>query len=553
MKKIFFYLAAATVTAASLTACSDDDEQFVLPQPAVQAESVVLNGTVSAKNSIVANLNTAKANWVVGDTIAVYAENTKDTVWAKVTEVASNGAATIEAKLNRKAAGLVKLIYPASLATAAGDVNTAQLAVGQTGTAAAAARYAVLTGAAYLTAADSTAALNVAEWAEQTALSEFTVSDGEKDITANVTRLSVSGQTVNYAVEPDGQSKIYLVTLPMQAVTTATVTIKDADNQEHSYASPIEGIAIGKTDNSFEISLKNAQNVKELKDVTVADLGKIIAADGKVYVAGTPGIQGIAMVAYVGAVGSVDADSTQFRGLAIALDNAGVASWFGERRAQHVFQSDNFTAHWNAASGTYGDLKGYRNTLVLADSCFDITSRTLHLADTIQVADTTQVADSTLVDGVMKAVDGTLRDSIFNQRDTLVNLRDSVVYDSVKHVHPAAELVKKYAVPTPEGAGQWFLPTSGQWVKVLGALGTPVAAWKQWGTCPDDKGAAYTAVVGWLQQAGDKTIESGQWFWSSSEYSDEYAVGVGFYKSVGVNVSRYQKTEQLNVRPFFAF
>lgn len=61
---------------------------------------------------------------------------------------------------------------------------------------------------------------------------------------------------------------------------------------------------------------------KALNEVTApADLGKVIASDGKVYPAGTIGITPVAMIVYVGSPGTADCNSETYRGLAIALSD----------------------------------------------------------------------------------------------------------------------------------------------------------------------------------------------------------------------------------------
>lgn len=62
---------------------------------------------------------------------------------------------------------------------------------------------------------------------------------------------------------------------------------------------------------------------KALNEVTApADLGKVIASDGKVYPAGTIGITPVAMIVYVGSPGTADCNSETYRGLAIALSDS---------------------------------------------------------------------------------------------------------------------------------------------------------------------------------------------------------------------------------------
>lgn len=62
---------------------------------------------------------------------------------------------------------------------------------------------------------------------------------------------------------------------------------------------------------------------KALSEATGEDVGSVIASDGRVYPAGTIGITPIAMIVYVGQPGTADCHSNTYRGLAIALSDAG--------------------------------------------------------------------------------------------------------------------------------------------------------------------------------------------------------------------------------------
>ena len=67
---------------------------------------------------------------------------------------------------------------------------------------------------------------------------------------------------------------------------------------------------------------------KDLADLTATEIGWCIASDGKAYGYDGPlpaGVTGVALVAYLGTPGTADASSTTYRGLAIALKDAGNA------------------------------------------------------------------------------------------------------------------------------------------------------------------------------------------------------------------------------------
>ena len=69
---------------------------------------------------------------------------------------------------------------------------------------------------------------------------------------------------------------------------------------------------------------------KSLADATAEDVGKVIAADGKIYInaeaATNASTTAVAVIAYVGSAGSVDASSDTYKGLAIALSDANSGS-----------------------------------------------------------------------------------------------------------------------------------------------------------------------------------------------------------------------------------
>jgi len=69
-----------------------------------------------------------------------------------------------------------------------------------------------------------------------------------------------------------------------------------------------------------------AAGAKAAKDATAEDLGKVIGADGYIYdnveAATAAGTTASAIIAYVGTAGSVDASSSTYKGLAIALTDA---------------------------------------------------------------------------------------------------------------------------------------------------------------------------------------------------------------------------------------
>ena len=146
-----------------------------------------------------------------------------------------------------------------------------------------------------------------------------------------------------------------------------------------------------------------------LADVTSADLGKVIGANGQLYAtasaATAAGTTASAIIAYVGTAGSVDASSSTYKGLAIALTDA---------------NSGNTCAWYTANSGT----------------CVSQNS-------TIATA-------LTYKNGIAST-------------NTLT---------SDGHTHAAATAAKNFSTARPSGTSAWFLPSMGQWNLIVRGLAT---------------------------------------------------------------------------------
>ena len=95
-------------------------------------------------------------------------------------------------------------------------------------------------------------------------------------------------------------------------------------------------------------------------------------------------------------------------------------------------------------------------------------------------------------------------------------------------VYPAAYWAKNYSGPAPTGTTGWFLPSAQQWVKIIEGLGELTDGAPNFESWFDN---SHTAADKWeaaLSKAGSSNYESMKsaylWYWSSSEYSDYYAV-----------------------------
>ena len=120
----------------------------------------------------------------------------------------------------------------------------------------------------------------------------------------------------------------------------------------------------------------------------------------------------------------------------------------------------------------------------------------------------------------------------------------------------AASKAAAYSVagftPGDCGCSGWFLPSSGQWLKFFEAAGVNVAGWTDWDWAPGGT-ADWTKVNYLMNTAASGSSVKADWYWSSSEHDDGYAVYVGFY-SGGVYLTYENKgNAYCYVRSFLAF
>jgi len=145
-----------------------------------------------------------------------------------------------------------------------------------------------------------------------------------------------------------------------------------------------------------------------LSAVTSAYVGSVITSDGYVYAtvsdASAASKTAVAMICYVGAAGSADSStgSEAYKGLALALSDAGTGKWCNQHSATCLTTQYNIGQHTN-------DMAGIANTDYL------------------------------------------------------------IAHDPDGHGHTAASVARNYAVAHPTGTSAWFLPSAGQWDKMVNA------------------------------------------------------------------------------------
>jgi len=179
--------------------------------------------------------------------------------------------------------------------------------------------------------------------------------------------------------------------------------------------------------NSIEVSLGNKAlqpgNIYNWTNVpapaspyaslTAEDVGKIIGADGNVYADAAAveagGTTALALIAYVGAAGSADASSATYKGLGLALTDA---------------NSGNKCAWCSQPS---------QSAVTCMGNQYDASTNTNDMAG-------------------------------------IANTEALIAHDT--HTHAAATAARNYNSGThPTGTSAWFLPSAGQWKKMIDAAG----------------------------------------------------------------------------------
>ena len=150
-------------------------------------------------------------------------------------------------------------------------------------------------------------------------------------------------------------------------------------------------------------------------------------------------------------------------------------------------------------------------------------------------------------------------------------------YGNCKHIrsnrgsfddYPAFKSAEEYGVQAPATTTGWFLPSSGQWWDILQNLGSShdlAQSDQQNSSATEDPDAAgfvwngnvAAALNGWLSEVaaeGKSTFdESMMWFWSSSEYSNGYALAWNVTIYGWLKSGHTSKGFRGYVRPILAF
>lgn len=131
---------------------------------------------------------------------------------------------------------------------------------------------------------------------------------------------------------------------------------------------------------------------------------------------------------------------------------------------------------------------------------------------------------------------------------------------TTKYVDRAANKAANYSVagfnPTTYGCSNWFLPSSGQWLKFFKAAGVNVDGLSNWSEWTPGGSDDWNKINTLLTTAAGSSFNEYEYYWSSTEYDYHDAVIVCFSPSSGMFVTNYNKnygTGNAYVRAFFAF
>ena len=238
--------------------------------------------------------------------------------------------------------------------------------------------------------------------------------------------------------------------------------------------------------NFYQLRLKLTEYY--LASVTTADIGKVIGADGKLYDNKTAAeAANTTASAIVAYVGIAGSveKGTGYKGLALALTDAQDSQWYTENSGTCLSQSRSIDT---ALGDDYMDGLAFTNKLVAG--C-----------------------------------------------------------DNGTHEHAAARAAREYEQSRPSGVSEWFLPSIGQWNKIVQGL-SGVSTNLSSSNNASLKGVGGSTFGTKLTRVEGNALSSSQ-YWSSTERSDGNA---WLYSAYGGNaVYDSNKTDTRYVRAAFAF
>ena len=428
MKKIVYLLASALAVSALLLSCSKTSEMGEELHKEVILTTTLTKADNPATKAIAPD---GKTSWAVGEKVQVRYTNTSSAyqyVQGEVTSVTATGGAVITATLidPKEGDNYAYFRYPYSRYSGAKNINTDQVG----------------------TLADISENFDLSEGG-----ASMTVSGGVATLPNGVTmtnyitiwhitfpasfagyRISVSGGA-SYRVSPaSATNEIYVA---MRGVSSKDITIFAMDGSGNLYQKTSTGKTLAEqtlyNTTISDMGSPMATTTVAPASITSAHVGYILGADGKAYshimAAEFAGTTASGIIAYVGASGTtVDKSFTDYNVLVLNTSNITAYSWY--------FNNTGLTSTLSICSGT--------------------------------------VINHSNMDDLRASNDG--------YADTQILGSD----EHQDHRHSAAQLIKflngatpadsyyaTYSMPAiarPTASSPWFLPSAGQWQKMVSAM-----------------------------------------------------------------------------------
>ena len=539
MKKNIFYTAILMLAGTMMAACSGSDDILSETNPESQTptKGVVLKGILGSKGDLTRTIaEDGTSSWEVGDQLAIYYEtsNGHASATATIENINDDGSANFTATLSAPKTGSnnVSLVYPASAHDGNGGFKTDAL-MNQQGTLAYISQYGldIETATTTLNVEGTTATLkNSVVMQPEVCLYQIAAKKWAAETNGLLAmKMEISDGTHKYTIDNYGYYSPVIAMLP---VNNADITIVST--------TVLEGYFYTKLNTT-------------LATCTTANIGDVIDEDGNIYrVTKGPGkvysktfnnvtlqkgrfyketvvldytreLVPAAMIAYVGAHGSVDDSSTDpitgYHGLAISMRDIDY----------------NLVAPYSDDPDWVGSLEPSWSSKSTT-SCTPAANRCENVEDA-----------------------RTLRNGI-----TITRL----LCNCTEHIHHAARACVnfKYGInyadvnysPTrlPSASSGWFLPSLGQWqLMIRGMVGLK----------ENLSGPSSSVLIGDYNNPNDKvkgsyfnSVLSDCWgaslylygeYWSCTESDERAAWSLDFYWGLARNNSKSGK----RVRPVFAF
>ena len=317
---------ALLVAGLALSACSSNDDEMVLQpvEPDVPAAPTFMmtvsaqKGDDTTRGTLTDNGTTVSPAWEENDEVSVY-NITKGTEITGTLKAQTAGSTTT---LKGELTGTINVDDQLQLRYKSASYASQ---VGTLAGIAANCDYAIATVTVSAINGSSITTTNAA-FASQQAIVKFTLknADGSAELSASQLKVVANGNT--YTVTPASATSTLYVALP--GISSKAITlVATVGGTTYDFAKSSVTFAKGKF---YRISVKTTECRAKSAVTSPTDLGRVIGANGYAYVnttaATAAGTTASGIIAYIGS-SSVDASSTTYKKLAIALTDANNGSY----------------------------------------------------------------------------------------------------------------------------------------------------------------------------------------------------------------------------------